>query len=69
MAKRINAASKASLINLLSIAWYGLYWLKIKRNNIEKEINLKVLWQTQKFIIAKVRWRVWNLSALKEKER
>lgn len=43
MAKRINAASKASLINLLSIAWYGLYRFKIKINNIEKEINLKIL--------------------------
>lgn len=55
MAKCINATSKASLINLSCVARYGINRIEIKRNHVEKEVNLKILRQIKRFVAKKIR--------------
>ena len=69
MVKRRNAKSKASLINLSRITRHGIYRIEIKRNYVEKEVNLKILRQTKRSFVTKIGRIIRNRSFIKEKER
>lgn len=69
MVKCRNASSKTTLIDLLGLKRHGIHRIKIKRNYVEKKVNLKILWQTKGSFVTKIGWIIRNWSVIKEKKR